>query len=200
MRFDPAIFGLSHIPEKSGLPSGVRGIEDFAGPWAETTATNTIESKSTSRFIADLAVSLIPIYFSNARGAPPHAPLTLSSSLRELLAAGALRAPHPAHPALSAPPAFLRLRLQSFHRREHTPAIRERHRVAGSVERPVLRAKALDDDLIAGLHRRAADAAPLQHAGRAAGEAPVRYGAVRILDVHVEPDVRIAPLDARHGA
>src|SRR5580765_6825632 len=73
MRFDPAIFGLSHIPEKSGLPSVVRGIavDDFDGACADPTATNAIESKRISRFIADLAVSLIPIYFSKARGAPP---------------------------------------------------------------------------------------------------------------------------------
>src|SRR5215471_2117609 len=29
IRFVPGTFGLSHMPEKSGLPSGVRGIADL---------------------------------------------------------------------------------------------------------------------------------------------------------------------------
>src|SRR5689334_17699445 len=121
MRFDPGIFGLSHMPEKSGFPAGVRGIAvaDFARPCAEITDTINATANSVKRFIKPL-----------------------------------------------------RLRLQTFHRREHATAVGERHRVARSVERSVFRAVALHDDLVAGLHCTPADAATLQHAWRSARESP----------------------------
>ena len=45
-----------------------------------------------------------------------------------------------------------------------------------------------------------ADAATLEHAWRAGREAPVRHLALIVLHVHVEPDVRVGPLDFGHDA
>src|SRR5689334_10525452 len=98
-----------------------------------------------------------------------------------------------------APVNFL-LRREPFHRGEHTSSIRKRDRVARSVERSVFRAEALDDDLVARFECGAAHAAALEHTWRAARESPVRDGAVGILHVDVEPDMRVAPLDTRHDA
>src|SRR5436190_22873817 len=68
MRFDPAIFGLSHIPEKSGLPSGVRGIavDDFDGACAETIEAIIATANIVKRFIKPRRVS-----FFTGGGAPP---------------------------------------------------------------------------------------------------------------------------------
>src|SRR5262245_36013642 len=146
------------MPEKSGLPSAVRGTAvdavDFGGLCAETTVASATNSNTTVRFITFL----------------PFLPFL---------------------PALPSP-----LLTKSFHRRKHAAAVRERHCIAGAVRRSILRTESLYDDLVARLHRRAADAPALQYAGRRAGESPVRDGPVRVFHVHVEPDVRIGPLDS----
>src|SRR5262249_44481191 len=145
--------GLSQMPEKSGLPSAVRGIaEDFEGLCAETMVASATNSDTTRRII-----TILPFL--------PFLPVL----------------PFQPSPLLT----------QSFHHCKHPTAVRERDRVARAVERSVLRAESLHDHLVAGLHGRLADAAPLQHTWRRARESPVRDGPIGIFHVHIEPDVRI---------
>ena len=79
--------------------------------------------------------------------------------------------------------------------RQDVPAVRERHASARGVVRAVLRAEPFDDDRFAELQLILDDAAAHQLAGRAAGESPGGDGAVSVLHVEVEPDVRVGPLD-----
>src|SRR5262245_10356418 len=90
---------------------------------------------------------------------------------------------------------FIALLLTRRGRREDVAAVGIGHALAEAVVRCVLRPETFHDDLGADLEGVLGDPAPHQLTRRAAGECPVRHAAVRVLDVDIEPDMRVLPFD-----
>src|SRR6187200_2431327 len=83
---------------------------------------------------------------------------------------------------------------------EELAAVRERHVAAVRTIGAVLRAVAVDDDFGALGQGRLGQASAQQRVRRPAFDHPLLGLAVRVFDGHVDPRVRVDPLDAGDGS